>query len=210
MTRVDEILRRVVGPDVLDIGCTGHQVQPGDRSWLHGRLREKYRVTGLDVSRPNIEQLRSLGFDDLHVQSAEEFELHRLYDTVVAGEVIEHLSNPGRFLDRSRTHLRPQGQIVLSTPYPFSIMYGLYASNHFPRTCENREHTCWVCPSTLRELSARARLEIVEWALVNDYDPRIRSRKYRMYWALSNTAGKLLPDRLIKTTLIAVLKRDAN
>ena len=204
--RTDDILKLVTGPDVLDIGCSGHIVRPNRPDWLHGRLRQQYRVTGIDISESNIALMRSLGFDDIHVQSADTFELGKQYNTIVAGEVIEHLSNPGQFLARARKHLLPGGRLVLSTPYGFSLMYSVYAVNHFPRTCENAEHTCWFCPSTLKELAKREGFEVESWRLIDDYDPSVTSRKYRFYWKIIRTIGRLLPDKITKTTMLVALK----
>jgi 2-polyprenyl-3-methyl-5-hydroxy-6-metoxy-1,4-benzoquinol methylase len=196
----------VKGPDVLDVGCAGREIAPNEPQWLHGRLREHFNVTGIDVSEHNITVLKKLGFTGLHVQSAETFELKQTFDTIVAGEVIEHLSNPGKFLERSRAHLRPQGRLIISTPNAFSLMYGLYALAHFPKTCENDEHTCWFCPSTIAELAAREGLAIETWRLVDDYSDKVKSFKYRAYWIFARTVGKLLPRRLTKTNMIVVLR----
>lgn len=204
--RTDDILDLVDGPAVLDIGCAGHHVKPDQPGWLHGKLRERFQVTGIDISESNIALMRSLGIDDVHVQSADSFALGRQYNTVVAGEVIEHLSNPGQFLARVRAHLLPGGRLVLSTPYGFSLMYLLYAANYFPRTCENAEHTCWFCPSTIRELARREGFVVEKWRLINDYDPSVTSRKYQMYWKFVHTIGKLLPDKLTNTTMLIVFK----
>lgn len=204
--RSDEILALVQGPLVLDIGCAGHRVEPNRLDWLHGRLRQYFNVTGIDISEKNVKTMEAFGFDDLHVQSAESFDLGRLYNTIVAGEVIEHLSNPGQFLARVRKHLLPGGSLVLSTPYGFSLMYTAYAANHFPTTCENREHACWFCLSTIAELARREGFEIETSRLVDDYDPSVRSIKYRLYWKLILTIGRLLPDRFTKTTMLIRLK----
>ena len=204
--RIDEIVELVKGPEVLDVGCAGHQVRPSEPDWLHGRLRERFHVTGIDISEINITLLRNLGFDNLHVQSADSFELGRQFNTIVAGEVIEHVSNPGQFLACVRRHLLPDGRLVLSTPYAFSLMYALYSLDHFPKTCENTEHTCWFCPSTISELSRREGLEIESWRLTDDYCPTVASRKYQLYWKLVHTLGRLVPERITRTTLIVVLK----
>jgi 2-polyprenyl-3-methyl-5-hydroxy-6-metoxy-1,4-benzoquinol methylase len=204
--RADEILQFVEGPNVLDVGCAGHEVRAGSRDWLHGRLRERFSVTGIDICESNVARMRDLGFTDLHVPSADTFDLGRKFNTIVAGELIEHVSNPGQFFARSRAHLRSGGRLVLSTPYMFLLMYALYAANHFPKTCENREHTCWFCPSTIAELAAREGLSIESWHLVDDYSDEVKSLKYRAYWILIRTLGKVLPRRLTKTNMIVVLR----
>ena len=205
--RADDILQFVEGPNVLDVGCAGHEVRAGSRDWLHGRLRERFAVTGIDICEPNVALMRELGFGDLHVQSADSFDLGRTFNTIVAGELIEHVSNPGQFFARAKAHLCADGRLVLSTPYVFSLMYALYAANHFPKTCENREHTCWFCPSTINELAAREGLEVESWNLVDDYSENVKSLKYRLYWTLIRSVGKFLPSRLTKTNMIVVLKR---
>jgi 2-polyprenyl-3-methyl-5-hydroxy-6-metoxy-1,4-benzoquinol methylase len=205
--RADDILQFVEGPTVLDVGCAGHVVRAGSRDWLHGRLRERFAVTGIDISECNIAQMRDLGFSDLHIQSADDFDLGRTFNTIVAGELIEHVSNPGRFFARAKVHLGAGGRLVLSTPYVFSLMYALYAANHFPKTCENRQHTCWFCPSTIAELAAREGLEVESWNLVDDYSEDVKSLKYKLYWRLIRTVGRLLPSRLTKTNMIVVLRR---
>jgi 2-polyprenyl-3-methyl-5-hydroxy-6-metoxy-1,4-benzoquinol methylase len=204
--RSDEIIQFVEGPSVLDIGCAGHVVKPESSDWLHGKLRSKFDVTGIDISEQNIAQMRTLGFDDLHVQSAENFDLGRKFNTVVAGELVEHVSNPGNFLACARSHLAPGGRLVLSTPYVFSLMYAFYAAYHFPKTCENQEHTCWFCPNTITELARRERFAVERWVFVDDYSDSVKSLKYRMYWFLVRTVGRLLPERLMKTNMIVVLR----
>ncbi len=79
--RADDILQFVEGPTVLDVGCAGHVVQPESKEWLHGRLRAQFEVTGIDISQENISKMRGLGFDDLHVQSADSFALDRKFNT---------------------------------------------------------------------------------------------------------------------------------
>ena len=143
---------------------------------------------------------------DLHVQDAETFELAQRFNTIVAGELIEHVNNPGRFFSRVRQHLAPDGRLVISTPYVFSLMYALYATHHFPKTCQNGQHTCWFCPATISELARREAFEVEQWHLVDDFSPRVSSWKYRIYWGLIRIVRRVLPDRLTKTNMIVVLR----
>ena len=40
-----------------------------------------------------------------------------LFDTVVLGEILEHLDDPAALLDRSLEHLRTGGRVVITTPF---------------------------------------------------------------------------------------------
>lgn len=206
-SRADSILSRVKGPRVLDVGCAGHTIEIGSPQWLHGRLDEAYPdLHGIDVSRENIEALRNHGFRNLHLQSAENFDLKERFDTIVAGELIEHLSNPGLFLDCARRHLTPGGRLVLTTPSPFSLFSFLYALIKYPKTCENPQHTAWFCLRTLSELVGRHGLKVREMELIPDYYPDNPSRPYRTFVKLIGALGPLIPSRLRNNAILAVLE----
>lgn len=207
-TRAEQILPYVQGETVLDVGCTGHQLEPDSPHWLHGQLVGHFpSVFGIDLNTENVEKLSALGYKNVEVGNAETFALDRTFDTIVAGELIEHLSNPGLFLDRVREHLSPGGRAVITTPYPFSLLFWLYAFLKYPVTCQNPEHTAWFCPETFRELSSRAGLRIVEWKLVEDYRPDDPSRPYRIFVKLLTWFGWLLPARLRCNTMLFVLEK---
>ena len=54
-------------------------------------------------------------------QTPQNFDLGRTFDTVFAGELIEHLGNVDGFLSSARRHLEPGGQLVLTTPNVFYV-----------------------------------------------------------------------------------------
>ncbi len=206
-TRVIKILSHIRGPWVLDVGCAAAVPEVGSHYWLHGQLREKFpNVVGIDISEKNIETLRSVGFRDVFVANAETFSLSQKFDTIVAGELIEHLSNPELFLARSREHLAPGGRLVITTPNVFSLLYFLYAFLKFPKTCSNPEHTCWFCPQTLQELSRRAGFRTVHWEYVADYRTEGQRLRYRTFASLTSWLPRLLPDRLRCNTILFVLE----
>jgi len=206
--RINEIVKWVSGPEVLDVGCTGHAESPTAPSWLHGKLRKQFgNVTGIDTSTKNVEELQRLGFADIHVQSAEAICFDKRFNTIVAGELIEHLSNPGNFLESARNHLARNGRLVITTPYPFSLAYSLYALKNFPVTCFNKQHTCWFCPSTLQELASRFGLKVVHWELIEDYTFDDPSRTYRTFSRIVTGLRWIIPYRLRCNHLLAVLQR---
>jgi SAM-dependent methyltransferase len=208
--RTDATLRWVKGPKVLDVGCTGHMVEIGSPHWLHGRLRENFpSVTGVDISAENVDTLKRHGFGNVHVESAETFELPDKFDTIVAGELIEHLSNPGLFLQQARRHLGDHGRLVLTTPNPFSLAYLLYAILKFPRTCQNPQHTCWFCPRTMIELAERFGFRVVHFELIDDYRSDDPSFVYRLFGKVMMVFSPVIPKRM-KKTMLFVLAPNAN
>ncbi len=202
------MLELVRGPRVLDVGCTDHVVRLGRPEWLHGRLRDRFDdVVGVDISAENIDKMRDAGFDNLFQQSAEELSLGGVFDTIVAGELIEHLSNPGRFLDRALQHLAPEGRIVLSTPYPFALPYLAYAVAKYPHTCQNDEHVTWFCPRTIEGLGRRHGLRVEHLELVEDLDLNDPSRPYRLMVRANRVLRHVLPKRLTRNTMVLTLVR---
>jgi len=205
--RNEEIVKWTRGPDVLDVGCAGHKIEIGSPYWLHGRLRALMpHVVGVDISTEHVAFLSASGFADVFVQDAEDLNLGRRFNTIVAGEVIEHLSNPLQFLLSAKRHLAPAGRIVLTTPYPFSLAYGMYAVWKYPNTCQNREHACWFCPTTLTELASRAGLNVRHFELIEDYRPDAPSFVYRSGLRVLRAMRRCLPLRFRTNGMLFVLE----
>ena len=205
--RASQIMPLVEGPRVLDVGCAAHVPDPDDPTWLHGLLCKRYPDTvGIDLRPDNVEQLEKLGFRNLYVANAETFDLDRQFDTIVAGDLIEHLSNPGNFLVQAKKHLAPGGKVIITTPFPFSLVFLSYALLKYPKTCCNVEHTCWFCLQTFGELCRRADLRIEHQDLIGSYvfdDPSLSYRTFvRTLWLF----GGLIPKRLKCNAMLFVLR----
>lgn len=210
MSRVQEVLRWTRGPDVLDIGCSG---QHGRHSaldspwWLHGQLLERHPETwGLEFSQELVDELTEAGIRNVQQGDAQDFDLGRRFDTVVAGELIEHLENPGAFLRCADAHLKPDGRIILTTPYAFSLGFAIYAWGRYPKTCSNPEHTMWLCPTTIAQLVERVGLEVEQCVLVDHFRTDLPSRNGRIVGRLMRTVGKLLPRRMRANSMVVVVR----
>lgn len=208
--RAERLAELVRGPAVLDVGCAGHTVEPESPHWLHGQLLKRFpEVVGIDQSAEKIEELRNRGFNHVFVANAETFSFVERFNTIVAGELIEHVSNPGLFLQQARSHLAPGGQLVVSTPFPFSLLNFLYAHLKYPKTCQNLEHVHWFCVSTLLELANRCGLRVSHWELVEDYRREDRSGLYRAFVHLIAWLGWMLPKRLRCNSMVFVFETEA-
>jgi 2-polyprenyl-3-methyl-5-hydroxy-6-metoxy-1,4-benzoquinol methylase len=87
---------------VLDLGCIDHNAQRalalGER-WLHRRIKDVASdLLGVDVLPEDAQKLNQLGYR-IVVEDVTRMKLGRHFDVIVAGDLIEHLSNVGMFLD---------------------------------------------------------------------------------------------------------------
>lgn len=104
MYRLKKMARFATGK-ILDIGFA-QQPNPYLRGDVYGLDRKAAPVP------PN--------YTDVIVGDATDLgDLNKRFDTVIAGEVIEHLDHPIQFLAGCYHILNPGGRIVLSTPNPY-------------------------------------------------------------------------------------------
>lgn len=145
----------VRGRRVLDIGCVEHNLENRKRGrWLHDRLaKTASSILGLDYEVEQVEQMKREGYNVV-AADATCFSLPERFEAVVAGEVIEHLLNPGLFLECARKHLAPDGLLVLTTPNANCLVY--FLENLFlGREIDNPDHVALYSPTTLSLLLAK-------------------------------------------------------
>jgi 2-polyprenyl-3-methyl-5-hydroxy-6-metoxy-1,4-benzoquinol methylase len=202
--RIKIILPRMKGPDVLHVGCVG---EGGERFLVHSALCESlpaYKISGVDINADGVKELQARGFEAV-VGDAESMELGRQFDTIFAGELIEHLANPGRFLDRCRGMLKPQGKLLLSTPNPFSVEHvGLYIKNF--RRAFHGGHALWMCPQTLEQIARRSGLKLVELIFVDNLFPEFVTSKWSKTFAVIWKIARPLLPRRFRNTMVAVFE----
>lgn len=139
------------GPRVLDVGFA--QLP---NPWL-----SVYNTTGLDRSVPEnappayrrVIQGDASRIDDI-------FRGDR-FESVVAGEVIEHLEDPYDFLRRIRQVLPPGGRLILSTPnplaFPVLIAELIWSRSFF----YSSDHTYYFLPRWMSRLLESTGYEII-------------------------------------------------
>lgn len=143
---------------VLDAGSIGHSYagRDGYKTWNFGILAQyAAKIKGFDILAEDVEEARRDGFD-IDVGDAETYLAADRYEVVFVGDLIEHLSNPGLFLECCHQNLADAGQLVVATPntYSFAKLVRVVAR----RTNEppvNPEHVCYYTPRTLEETVTR-------------------------------------------------------
>jgi SAM-dependent methyltransferase len=140
--------RHVGGPGirVLDLGCRTGALT---RAYLEGN-----DVVGVDVDREALSEAAKLGIDtrwaDLDAPLPFEAES---FDTIVAGEVFEHIRDPGRLIADVLTVLRPRGRLVGSVPNAYRLKSRLrFLAGREPE--EDPTHLHLFSPRALRALLA--------------------------------------------------------
>lgn len=115
---------------VLHLGCVDSGLlddKIGTDKLLHHRLYEvsSYCV-GVDIDKLGLEKMAKF-YDNLLYGNIEELSLNDKFDVIVAGEIIEHIDNCGRFLNSISNYFNENTILIISTPnasyYLFLIYY---------------------------------------------------------------------------------------
>ena len=111
-----ELVKKLDGVNsICDLGCgNGH---------ISGSLAALgYQVTGVDASRSGIQIARAAypeaGFIETMIdRDLKERASLGSFDLVISSDVIEHLYRPSDLLEAAQSLLKPNGQILIGTPY---------------------------------------------------------------------------------------------
>jgi SAM-dependent methyltransferase len=168
VSRLQYVTSHCRGRVVLDLGCLDEtaQVKCETSHWLHGEIAKVAKnVTGVDNSKEvPVEGLRRSANDlILHgdVNCLEEVARGIDVDVLVAGELIEHLSEPLSFL-RQLQRLYRGRELILTTPNATSASNVLLALGK--RESNHHDHLQVYSIKTLNTLCMRAGFE--DWDIV--------------------------------------------
>lgn len=144
---------------VLDVGFLGQGMTEANDRWPHAELKKVAgTVYGVDLAIDR-EQ-----FADTHLYqeaSAESFSFPGVrFQVVFAGDLIEHLPNPGLFLARVAEHVTPDGVLVLTTPNCFNL-FNLAEKLTKKEPTVNADHTCYFNYKTLTVLLQKSGFEVL-------------------------------------------------
>lgn len=162
LLREQAILEACAGRRVVHLGFVDEHQMAAKRSegrWLHDRIAAvATELVGLDVDAAGVEQARALGFEAYAIDAQNRERVAELsigsFETIVAGEIIEHLDAPGPFLEAMLDLAAPDSRLVLTTPNAYRLQNFLtpFSGNELIHP----DHTAWHSPSTVRVLLERS------------------------------------------------------
>lgn len=151
---------------LLDIGFAEHGVEFAKKpDWFHRKLRSfNNKIFGLDINEKAVREISALTkYDNLIVGDATNPSLlveGGEFNVIHAGDVVEHLSNIGGFLEFCKNNLTKGGRVIITTPNPCAP--DAYKTWRKEGIIANMEHTCWITPTNMNELCRRTNLKFSE------------------------------------------------
>ena len=120
--RIDWMVEHAQGPRVLDVGCS-----EGILELL--LARRAVQVTGVDKNAEALDFARELLAREpeevrervqlIHADLLDSQLASDSFDTLALGEILEHLEDPASLLARSLALLRPEGRVIITTPFGY-------------------------------------------------------------------------------------------
>ena len=168
--RVDLIRQLCKGKKVLHLGCTNYpytQDSIDNGMLLHFELEKiASDLWGMDFDQEGIDILIAKGSKQIvrgDLENLDMLELNETFDVIVAGEIIEHLDNPGLFLNGIKRFLKPDARLILTTINAYCGMrfayYGIRGkSGKFEPV--HPDHVAYYSYSTLSRLLERHELHV--------------------------------------------------
>lgn len=192
--RVDFIKQMCRGKKVLHLGCTDYpytkEAIEGERL-LHFELQKiASELYGFDFDQNGIDILENAGVKNLYQADLEKLEdvaLEEKFDVIVAGEMIEHLSNPGLFLRGIKRFMNEKTELLITTINAYCgqrfWLYGLRGKGGKNEPV-HQDHVAYYSYSTLGLLIRRENLDVKRFLF---YDLGKEHRPHqRWYYNLCN------------------------
>ncbi len=134
--RVEFIRDACRGKKVLHLGCTNYpytnEAIENEMLLHHDLAKVASELFGIDADERGLQILRSSGTTNIFsadLEALDRLELDETFDVIVAGEMIEHLNNPGLFLDGIKRFMNSDSRLILTTVNAYCAMrfvwYGL-------------------------------------------------------------------------------------
>jgi SAM-dependent methyltransferase len=163
--RVELIRSECADKRVLHLGCTNYPYTEDaikQDMLLHADLaRTASSLYGIDSDAKGIELLENAGFKNIYpgdLENLDNVEIDETFDVIVAGEMIEHLNNPGLFLNGIKRFMNAETRLVLTTINAYCGMrFAMYGVRGKRGRVEfvHPDHVAYYSYSTLKLLLER-------------------------------------------------------
>jgi hypothetical protein len=200
--RVDFIKKTCVGKKVLHLGCTNY---PYTKESLENDILLHFEIEkiagelyGFDFDQKGIDVLEESGAKNLFradLEKLEDVPLDETFDVIIAGEMIEHLSNPGLFLKGIQRFMNAQTNLVITTINAYSAMrfmiYGLRGRGGALEPV-HPDHVAYYSYKTLSLAVERENLQVRDFLF---YDLGTEHRKFNRWFlnAFNDAAVSVSP-----------------
>ena len=200
--RVPEILRLCTSRKILHLGCADFPftAQRGDQL-LHRKLSQvtdPELLWGLETSQEGAQLLREMGFDNIIHCNAEQMDLGlqgEEFDMILAGEIIEHVANPGMFLDSISKIMSSKTELLLTTVNAFSFKSFLFSLMRKEKVHE--DHNYYFSYRTLIQLFQKFNLKCQDVYYYQEIQGKGFSKGLDRVLSLPTFISPVLADGLI-------------
>lgn len=159
--RIQFLTRLCKDKTVIHLGCVDHNADTIQNKlrrgkWLHKELCDvTQRCLGVDLDKPGIDFIRSLGYSDVVAANIITEDIPQLagvnWDYLLVPEVLEHIGNPVQFLAGIRQKLGGKfGKLVVTVPNAFCA--GVRKFTRRGIEAINSDHRHWFSPYTLHKI----------------------------------------------------------
>lgn len=160
-SRESYLINACRGKRVLHIGCVDAgmtDLRVAQENLLHiNILNAASYAVGIDVSADGIKKLQHLGIDNLYaVNPNDPTPVNEKFDVIIAGEVIEHVSDAGSFLEKYLPNLSDSGVYILTAPNAFCLTSAIRLLRGIETVHE--DHVSYYSYFTLKKLLSRYNL----------------------------------------------------
>ncbi|MDP2666547.1 MAG: methyltransferase domain-containing protein [Candidatus Diapherotrites archaeon] len=186
--RIDTLLASLSGK-VLDIG--------GSAGTLHDELKKRFpdsQIVSLDIELIHVRTNQVLGdgqrmpFED------------RSFNSILAGEVIEHVANPKAFIDECWRVLEHNGVLALSTPNQKSWL------NRITHSYEMPLHLSLFDPVSIRGLLEQGGFTIQKMVFFPYTEESSDGATHKWFFPIRKTIHHIFPDSLREQMVVIARK----
>jgi SAM-dependent methyltransferase len=171
--RVTFIKEHCRGKKVLHLGCTNYPYTMEslkNNDLLHFRLAEiSGELYGFDFDQKGLDILTESGTKNLYMadlENLDKVDLNETFDVIVAGEMIEHLSNVGLFLKGIKRFMNNDTKLIITTINAYGALrfaiYGLRGKGG-EKEFVHPDHVAYYSYSTLKLVVSRENLAVKDF-----------------------------------------------